>query len=382
MVTDTAFLYSNDTRTVPPSAPADLRHVAGVGSSPVVNYEGTGAYFLDRLDDGIWRLELYPDVAWVHDPFTRPSLEREAARVVWRVRAMRIDLPDLGQDFAVRAVGDGDTYTPTVRDGTLDVRPGVYLLTRSRTAARSWSPDSIVDRPSPGGVRGAPVVRGSNGRRPRAALGDLVREAVHGAGRGGVENPGGFGGRLRAPPRRVGPHAARHHEARRGLRVRGRGAGRDRAGGPPRVRRIRVRGRLGPHVPGEPGRGPVPVGLHRAGALAGADRGAGRAAPAVRRPPGHGPRAVSAPVVLRAVPHRPRGRKRARAPGTEGRRGGLRAVPAPLRRADVPARNTEDAPGGGAGGRRAARSRSRRGAPLGSHGGRARGAGCRRRGAR
>jgi hypothetical protein len=144
LVSDTAFVHSNDTRTAPPS-PADLRRVAGVGSSPLVKYDGTGAYFLDRLDDGIWRLELYPDVAWVHDPFTRPSLDREAARVIWRTRAMRIAIPDLGTDFAARPIGDGDTYTPTARDGTIDVRPGVYLLTRSRTAARSWYPDSIVD---------------------------------------------------------------------------------------------------------------------------------------------------------------------------------------------------------------------------------------------
>jgi hypothetical protein len=144
MATDTAFFHSNATSTAPP-APGSLRHVAGVGSSPVVKYEGTGAYFLDRLGDGIWRLELYPDVAWVHDPFTRPSLDREAARVIWRTRSMRIDLPDLGDDFAARAIGDRDSYTPTARGATVDVRPGVYLLTRSRTAARSWSPDSVFD---------------------------------------------------------------------------------------------------------------------------------------------------------------------------------------------------------------------------------------------
>jgi len=144
LVTDTAFVHSNATRTAPPS-PADLRHVAGVGPSPVVEYEGTGAYFLDRLDDGIWRLELYPDVAWVYDPFTRPSLDREAARVVWRVRSMRIDLPDLGDDFSARAIGDRPDYAPTARGATIDVQPGVYLLTRSRrSAASSWSPDSMI----------------------------------------------------------------------------------------------------------------------------------------------------------------------------------------------------------------------------------------------
>ena len=144
MVTDTAFFYSNGSGSVPPS-PGDLRHVAGVGTSSVVKYEGTGAYFLDRLGDGIWRLEVYPDVAWVVDPFTRPSLDREAVRVMWRTRSMRIDLPDLGDDLAARPVGDDDSYRPTARGKTLDVRPGVYLLTRSRTAARSWTSDSIVD---------------------------------------------------------------------------------------------------------------------------------------------------------------------------------------------------------------------------------------------
>ena len=282
MVTDTAFIHSNDTRTAPTS-PADLRHVAGVGSSPVVKYGGTGAYFLDRLDDGIWRLELYPDVAWVHDPFTRPSLDREAARVLWRVRPMRIDLPDLGEDFAARPIGDRDTYTPTARDGTLDVRPGVYLLTRSRTAARSWSPDSIVDGrrlgafvapPSSGAptvVVHAPPAELSSGK-PFAVRVEVVSENP-------VDSAVVFARRLgawgRMPRVTMMPVGAFGYE--------GRGTDRDGARGSARVRRIRVRGRLGPHVSGQPGRPSVSVGLHRAGALAGAGRGAGRAAPAVRR---------------------------------------------------------------------------------------------------
>lgn len=144
MVTDTAFFYSNDTGTVPPS-PASLRHVAGVGSSPVVRYGGTGAYFLDHLVDGVWRLEVYPDVAWVADPFTRPSLDREAARVVWRTRSMRIDLPDLGTDFSAEPVSGGNGNRPVVRDARLDVRPGVYLLTRATVTRPAWSSDSVVE---------------------------------------------------------------------------------------------------------------------------------------------------------------------------------------------------------------------------------------------
>ena len=143
MVTETEFFYSNGSDAVPPS-PADLEHVAGVGSSAVVKYDGSGAYFLDRLADGVWRLELYPDVAWVHDPFTRPSLDREAARVIWRDRPIRITLPDLGDDLAARPIGDTESYWPTARGTTLDVQPGVYLVTRSRTGARSWTADTVV----------------------------------------------------------------------------------------------------------------------------------------------------------------------------------------------------------------------------------------------
>lgn len=143
MVTDTAFLYSNSTGSVPPS-PGELRHVAGVGASSVVDYDGTGAYFLDRLDAGTWRLEAYPDVAWVVDPFTRPSLAREAARVVWRTRQMRITLPDLGADFSVEPMNAGNDHGPAIEEGTFRVRPGVYVLTRAGTVHPDWTPETVV----------------------------------------------------------------------------------------------------------------------------------------------------------------------------------------------------------------------------------------------
>jgi len=143
MAADTVFLYSNTTGTVPPS-PTALRHVAGVGTSPVVSYGGSGAYFLDRLGDGVWRLEVYPDAAWVADPFTRPSPSRVAARVVWRTRPMRLALPDVGTDFTVDPVNVDNAHRPSVRDGAFDVRPGVYLLTRAGTARPPWTPESVV----------------------------------------------------------------------------------------------------------------------------------------------------------------------------------------------------------------------------------------------
>jgi len=144
MAADTVFLYSNNTGTVPP-APAALRHVAGVGSSSVVSYEGTGAYFLDRLADGVWRLEVYPDVAWVVDPFTRPSLEREAARVVWRARPMRITMPDLGTGFSVEPMDAGNGHRPAVRAGAFDAWPGVYVLARAGVTHPTWTLEMAVE---------------------------------------------------------------------------------------------------------------------------------------------------------------------------------------------------------------------------------------------
>ncbi|HXB96133.1 MAG TPA: hypothetical protein VNU70_13275, partial [Puia sp.] len=58
--TDTAFYYSNSTADAP-VRPGAIVHVAGVGNSSVVRYGGYGAYFLDRLEAGVWRLEVMPD---------------------------------------------------------------------------------------------------------------------------------------------------------------------------------------------------------------------------------------------------------------------------------------------------------------------------------
>jgi hypothetical protein len=175
MVTDTAFLYSNTTGTAPPS-PRALRHVAGVGTSPVVTYEGTGACFLDRLGDGIWRLELYPDVAWVVDPFTRGSLEREAARVVWRTRSLHVNLPDLGSEFSVEPVNPGNDHRPAVRAGTFDGRPGTYVLTRAGVTRPRWTTDSVV-----GGRRLGAFVAPPPSSAPTAVLHAPASELTAGA---------------------------------------------------------------------------------------------------------------------------------------------------------------------------------------------------------
>lgn len=147
MVTESEFLHSNTTRTVPPS-PQRLTRIAGCGSSPVVDYPGTGAWFLDRVDDGAWRLEVYPDAVWVDDPSGRDSLDREVSRVYWREWPMELRLPDLGAGFTADPLDQGNGFRPVVDVRTLRVRPGVYLLRRSGVTARPAPACEFIAPPS------------------------------------------------------------------------------------------------------------------------------------------------------------------------------------------------------------------------------------------
>ncbi len=142
-VGDSVFAHTGHTATPPKSAGA-LRHVAGVGHSPVVAYDGSGAYFLDRLAPGVWRLEVFPDAVPVEDPHSRGNLRRTVTRVYWRSHDMRISLPDLGAGFSVVPLDAGNTHRPQVSAEVVSLRPGVYLLTRSGISAAGFDADRII----------------------------------------------------------------------------------------------------------------------------------------------------------------------------------------------------------------------------------------------
>ena len=150
MAAEDAFIYNAGTPDRPPS-PERLRLIAGRGSSSVVSYEGTGAYFLDKLTDGIWKLEVYPDSVWVADPFAGGGPGHEVSRVYYRTRKMTVRLPGLGGLFSVQALDEGKTQQVT--DGSFTVTPGAWLLTREDAAAElprvtsTWWAPPEGDRP-------------------------------------------------------------------------------------------------------------------------------------------------------------------------------------------------------------------------------------------
>lgn len=138
------FYYSNQTNTQPKDA-SKLVSIAGCGSSPVVGYEGTGAYFIDCLEAGIWRLEVMPDAIVVNDPFAKPSLEKEVVSIIYGTWDMTLQIPDLGKTFTLTALNkENDRKEEKVTDGVIrDLRPGVYLLKRSGcTPKQNWNTDS------------------------------------------------------------------------------------------------------------------------------------------------------------------------------------------------------------------------------------------------
>lgn len=132
------FIYTNHTNENPKDI-KNLKHIAGWGNSPVVSYDGTGAYFLDEVQKGVWRLEVLPDAIWIKDPFGKNSLARKLAEVVWSTRKLQVVLPALGADFRLQALNDGNDWQTEVNQGSFMVRPGTYLLIKK---GAKWNGES------------------------------------------------------------------------------------------------------------------------------------------------------------------------------------------------------------------------------------------------
>ena len=136
---DTAFLYANGSTAVPP-APARLARVWGVGSSPVVRTTGNGCFFLDRAAEGVWRLQLYPSVRLVADPFKPKDGEKKAVVLADEI-SLTLDLPDLGTSYSVRTRRGGSVMR--AQDGRVTLPSGDYALVRDGVADASaaWAFD-------------------------------------------------------------------------------------------------------------------------------------------------------------------------------------------------------------------------------------------------
>ena len=128
------FYHTSSTASRPASV-SKLKKIAGVGSSTLVTYTGSGAYFLDKLQDGVWRLEVMPDAIQVRDPFERASLKKEVTRIEYKDQGFSITLPDLGQDFGIRGLNSANTAGTSASGKSFRVYPGTYLLVNKQKSA-------------------------------------------------------------------------------------------------------------------------------------------------------------------------------------------------------------------------------------------------------
>lgn len=148
LVAPDAYLYANGSTSAPPH-PEKLVRIAGVGRSTLVDYSGTGAYFLDKIRDGIWRLEVYGDIVQLSDPFARradlrhPDPQSPSMRLIDRTRPMRLKLSDLGDAYFAWRIDKPTTNVSQAAGGACDVRPGVYLLSKVRDVDLASLPANV-----------------------------------------------------------------------------------------------------------------------------------------------------------------------------------------------------------------------------------------------
>ncbi|MCP9200961.1 cellulase family glycosylhydrolase [Gramella sp. GC03-9] len=126
------FIYTNSSNQQAENI-SELKSLSGHGSSTVVDYNGKGAYFLDKLEDGAWRLEVMPDPVLIKNPFGSNSLEKTVSVISWKENEMKLDLPDLGTDFSIQALNDGNEYNSEAENSKFRISPGTYLLSAKGT---------------------------------------------------------------------------------------------------------------------------------------------------------------------------------------------------------------------------------------------------------
>src|SRR5699024_1594209 len=145
LLNDTLFYYSNSSNLVIHNADS-LKHIAGVGSSALITYEGNGAYFLDKLRNGLWGLEVMPDVIPLSDPFAKASPKKKVRAVEWNNDKMEISLTDLGEDFTIKGINKGNKAHFEAKGNVFYISPGTYILQKKGKDLFEFQPNRKVGK--------------------------------------------------------------------------------------------------------------------------------------------------------------------------------------------------------------------------------------------
>ncbi|WP_111979372.1 cellulase family glycosylhydrolase [Algibacillus agarilyticus] len=125
--------YYSASNTLKPAA--NITAIAGVGNSKLVQYQGSGAYFLDQIKPGEWRLEVYPDVIKTADPHLPGSLKRTVAKLFVAENKLSLNLADLHSQFHLQGINAGNHIAQLSQAHTVHVKPGVYAVSNKKLSA-------------------------------------------------------------------------------------------------------------------------------------------------------------------------------------------------------------------------------------------------------
>ena len=126
-----------------PAQPAVLRHIWGCGASPVAGSTGSGTYFLDKVAEGLWRLQLYPGIFTVNDPYSGRNVPKEV--VLAEAPVLRVTLPDLGPTWTATPLAGGTSVRAVGEKAVL--MPGDYMLTKGTPDSAAWTAARAADLP-------------------------------------------------------------------------------------------------------------------------------------------------------------------------------------------------------------------------------------------
>ncbi|MDR5590686.1 cellulase family glycosylhydrolase [Christiangramia sp. SM2212] len=124
---ENSFIYTNS-NNISPKSKSKLEKIAGHGNSELVKYDGKGAYFLDKLEEGIWRLEVMPDPILIQNPFGSNSLDKTVSIISWKENKMELNLTNLPENFQITGLNDGNATELNANKKSFKIAPGTYLL--------------------------------------------------------------------------------------------------------------------------------------------------------------------------------------------------------------------------------------------------------------
>lgn len=108
----------------------EVKHIAGVGNSPLVTYTGTGMYFIDEKEDGLY-ITLEPDSKWIGEPWNSLAVGKVTELDYASGNTLSIFLKNWGRDsyvlYKVSGVKEEEYGNYNTLSG-LSLVPGDYVI--------------------------------------------------------------------------------------------------------------------------------------------------------------------------------------------------------------------------------------------------------------